>query len=108
MSLVRESIAVAVKDLRIEDSLLLYYPLPMYFWFARTAEGQRLADRAEAGMRVMLADGSYDAIFDRYQRPKIERLRLKDRHAFRIENPLLGAETPWQEKRLWFDPQTYR
>ena len=97
-----------LKDLRIEDSLLLYYPLPMYFWFARTAEGQRLAERAEAGMRTMLADGSYDAIFDRYQRPKIERLRLKDRRAFRIENPLLGAETPWPEKRLWFDPQTYR
>ena len=94
--------------LRIEDGIVLYYPLPMYFWFARNAEGQRLAERAEAGMRMMLADGSYDAIFDRYQRPKIERLRLKDRRQFRIENPFLGPETPWQDKRLWFDPRTYR
>jgi len=96
------------RALRIEDSLVLYYPLPMYFWFAPTAEGRRMAERAEAGLRAMLADGSYDAIFDRYQRAKIERLHLKDRRVFRIENPLLGPETPWRDERLWFDPRTYR
>ena len=26
-------------ELWIEDSLLIYYPMPMYFWFARTAQG---------------------------------------------------------------------
>ena len=95
-------------DLQIEDSLILYYPLPMYFWFPRTDEGRRLAARAEEGMRAMLADGTYDAIFDKYQRHKIERLRLKERTIFRIDNPFVGPETPFQDKRLWFDPQTYR
>jgi hypothetical protein len=95
-------------DLRLEDHLVLYYPLPMYFWFARTDEGRRLAARAEAGMRAMLADGSYDRVFDQYQRWKIERLRLKTRTVFRIANPLLGPETPLADKRLWFDPATYR
>ena len=97
-----------LRDLRIEDSLLLYYPLPMYFWFAKTPEGQRLAQRAEAGLRLMLADGSYDEIFDRYQRAKIERLHLKTRKAYRIDNPFLGPETPLADRRLWFDPTTYR
>jgi len=97
-----------LRDLRIEDSLLLYYPLPMYFWFAKTPEGQRLSQRAEAGLRLMLADGSYDEIFDRYQRAKIERLQLKKRTIFRIENPFLGPETPLADRRLWFDPATYR
>lgn len=97
-----------LRDLRIEDSLILYYPLPMYFWFARTPEGRRLAQRAEAGLRLMLADGSYDEVFDRYQRAKIERLHLKTRTIFRIENPFLGPETPLADKRLWFDPKTYR
>jgi ABC-type amino acid transport substrate-binding protein len=97
-----------LKDLRIEDGLILYYPLPMYFWFPRTPEGRRLAERAEDGMRAMLADGSYDAIFDAYQRPKIERLHLKARRVFRIENPFLGPQTPLADKRLWFDPRTYR
>jgi ABC-type amino acid transport substrate-binding protein len=97
-----------LRDLRIEDGLILYYPLPMYFWFAKTGEGRRLAERTEAGMRTMLADGSYDEIFDRYQRSKIERLHLKTRTTYRIENPFLGPETPLADKQLWFDPKTYR
>lgn len=97
-----------LKDLAIENGILFYYPLPMYFWFPKTAEGRRLAARAEEGMRMMIADGTYDRIFDRYQRPKIERLRLKKRRIFRIDNPFVGPETPFADKRLWFDPQTYR
>ncbi|HYI10433.1 MAG TPA: hypothetical protein VEK57_15340 [Thermoanaerobaculia bacterium] len=95
-------------DLRIEDSIVLYYTLPMYFWFPRTAEGRRLAARAEEGMRSMIADGTYDAIFDKYQRRKIERLRLKERRIFRIDNPFLGPETPLADRKLWFDPRTYK
>jgi len=92
----------------IEDSIVLYYPMPMYFWFPKTDEGRRLAARAEEGMRMMIADGTYDRIFDSYQRQKIERLRLKERRIFRIGNPLLGAETPFADKRLWFDPKTWK
>jgi len=95
-------------DLYIEDSIVFYYPLPMYFWFPKTREGRRLATRAEEGMRMMIADGTYDRIFDKYQRSKILRLHLKDRRLFSIPNPNVGPETPWKEKRLWFDPQTYK
>jgi hypothetical protein len=98
----------ALPDLRIEDTIVLYYTFPMYFWFPRTSEGRRLAARAEEGMRMMIADGTYDAIFDKYQRHKIERLRLKERRIFRIENPFLGPETPLADKKLWFDPLTYK
>lgn len=98
----------ALPDLFIEESLVLFYPLPMYFWFPRTDEGRRLAARAEEGMREMIADGTFDAIFDRYQRRKIEGLRLKQRRILRIENPFLGPETPLADRRLWFDPATYR
>ncbi|MEA2238349.1 MAG: hypothetical protein QOC81_3073 [Thermoanaerobaculia bacterium] len=95
-------------DLRIEEHLILYYPLPMYFWFSKTPEGKRLAARAEEGMRMMIADGTYDRIFDKYQRRKIERLRLKERRIIRIANPFLGPTVPFSDKRLWFDPQTYK
>jgi ABC-type amino acid transport substrate-binding protein len=98
----------ALPDLAIEDRILFYYPLPMYFWFPKTPEGRRLAARAEEGMRAMIADGTYDRIFDRYQRWKIERLQLAKRTIYRIDNPNLGPETPFADKRLWFDPQTYR
>jgi hypothetical protein len=56
----------------------------------------------------MIEDGTYDRIFDQHQRRKIERLRLKERRIFRIDNPFLGPETPFADQRLWFDPQTYR
>jgi len=95
-------------ELCIEDHIIFYYPLPMYFWFPKTAEGRRLAARAEEGMRMMIADGTYDRIFDKYQRSKIERLRLKDRKIFSIPNPNVGPETPFADKRLWFDPKTYK
>ncbi len=95
-------------DLHIEENLIFYYPLPMYFWFSKTDEGKRLAARAEEGMWMMINDGTYDQIFDKYQRPKIERLRLKDRKIFKVNNPFLGPKTPIDDKRLWFDPQTYK
>jgi ABC-type amino acid transport substrate-binding protein len=98
----------SMPDLHIENSIVFYYPLPMYFWFPKTTEGKRLAARAEEGMRMMIKDGTYDRIFDKYQRRKIERLRLKDRKIFRIKNPFLGPETTFSDKRLWFDPKTYR
>jgi ABC-type amino acid transport substrate-binding protein len=98
----------AMPSLRIEDNIIFYYPLPMYFWFPKTENGRRLAARAEEGMRMMLADGTYDRIFDRYQRHKIEQLHLKERRIFRIANPLLGPETPFNDKRLWFDPKTWK
>jgi ABC-type amino acid transport substrate-binding protein len=98
----------ALPDLAIEEKLVLYYPLPMYFWFSRNEDGRRLAKRAEEGMRAMIADGTYEAIFDKYQRPKIERLRLKNRKILRMPNPNVGPETPFDDKRLWFDPRTYK
>jgi ABC-type amino acid transport substrate-binding protein len=98
----------ALPDLHIEQTMILYYPLPMYFWFSKTPHGQRLAARAEEGMRMMTRDGTYDRIFDKYQRHKIERLRLKERRILRIGNPYLGPETPFADRKLWFTPQTYR
>jgi hypothetical protein len=97
----------AMPDLRIEENLILYYPMPMYFWFSKTEEGKRLAVRAEEGMRMMIEDGTYDHIFAEFQDYKIEKLRLKERKIFRINNPFLAPETPFQEKQLWFTPESY-
>ncbi len=94
-----------IPDMCIEDSFILYYPLPMYFWFSKTAEGERLAARAREGMLGMIADGTYDRIFFQYQQHKIDALHLGRRKVFRVENPLLrGLPVPFDDKRLWFDP----
>jgi len=93
-----------IPNLCIEDSLILYYPLPMYFWFPKTAEGRKMADRVREGMLKMIDDGTYNRIFFAYQGYKIERLHLKSRRIFKIDNPYLGPQTPFGDKRLWFDP----
>ncbi|MEO6002066.1 MAG: hypothetical protein ABIS43_02875 [Opitutus sp.] len=94
-------------EFEIERKVVLFYPMPMYFWFSRTVEGRRLAQRAEVGMRSMIADGTYDRIFSAYQDEKIRRLDLKHRRIIRIPNPNLGPETTMADKALWFDPATY-
>jgi len=98
----------AMPDLAIEPGIILYYPLPMYFWFAKTPEGARLAARAREGMMAMIADGTYDRIFFKYQKWKIDRLDLRHRRVFRIENPFLVPQTPFSDRRLWFDPTSGR
>jgi ABC-type amino acid transport substrate-binding protein len=95
-------------DLQIEERLMLCYPAPMYFWFSRSREGEALAARVREGMMSMIEDGTYDAIFRKYYGRAIERLDLKNRRIFRLTNPFLVPETPLGDKRLWFDPQTYR
>jgi ABC-type amino acid transport substrate-binding protein len=95
-------------DLAIEENIVLYYPLPMYFWFSKTDEGRRLAKRAEEGMWEMINDGTFGKIFEQYQGFKIDRLNLKKRKQFTITNPFLGPEAPFGDKRLWFDPKSKR
>ncbi len=90
--------------LAIEPTICLYYPLPMYFWFPKTDEGRRLAERARVGMIGMIEDGTYDRIFWKYQKEKVERLDLRHRRILTLTNPFLGPETPLGDKRLWFDP----
>jgi hypothetical protein len=46
--------------LRIGTNLLFYYPRPYYFFFNQRDAALRI--RVEAGLRKMLADGSFDAI----------------------------------------------
>ncbi len=94
-------------DLHIEETMMICYPAPMYFWFSRSPEGEALARRVREGMLSMIADGTYDKIFKTYYGRAIERLDLKNRKIFRINNPFLVPETPLKDKRLWFDPQTY-
>lgn len=77
-------------NLAIEKNLLIYYPFPYYFFFNR--EDKMLRERIEAGLRKMQKDGSFDAIFNKYHLPAIEKLKLKERRIIRLENPLLPPQ----------------
>ena len=92
----------SLPDLAIENGLLIYYPWPYYFFFNKNDKA--LAERIETGLKIMIKDGSFDAIFYKHNKAAIERANLKNRRIIRLENHRLPKATPLNEKHLWFDP----
>jgi hypothetical protein len=91
-------------ELAVEDKLLLYFPTTRYFFVQRSAAGEQLAQRVEAGLESMIRDGSFDAYFQERKGPLIARAHLATRRVFRIGNPLLTPQTPLGRRELWYDP----
>lgn len=94
-----------VPNLQIEKNLLIYYPWPYYFFFKKS--DTVLYERIERGIHKMMADGSFDAIFRKYNDKAIRQARLKERRIIRLENRFLPKDTPLNDARLWFDPARY-
>ncbi|NRR31741.1 ABC transporter substrate-binding protein [Oxalobacteraceae bacterium] len=94
--------------LAIEPTLLLHYPLPRYFFVRRDDEGRHLRERIEAGLEIMLRDGSWNALFERYKGEIIDKSGLRKRRVLQIPNPTLSPKTPLGRSELWFDPLANR
>ena len=74
-------------DLAIDQSLVIRYPNPQYFYVAKNAP--RLAERIEFGLKAMLTDGSFDAIYNKHYAAALAELKLDQRTVIEIENPFL-------------------
>lgn len=91
-------------DIVVEPHLLLHYTLPVYFWFSRDPEGQRRAQRVEAGLRSMVADGSLEKMFNERFGGVIAKYDLNHRTLIELPDPLLVPEDPVGDARLWYRP----
>ncbi len=89
-------------NLTIEKNLLLYYPFPYYFFFNK--KDAALKHRVETGLKIMLKDGSFDAIFLKYHQQAIQKLDLRNRRMITLTNPDLAPDTPLNDIRLWYKP----
>ncbi len=89
------------RDLRIDRYLLLYYPLPRYYFFAPTPEGERLAKRVEEGLHMLIDNGQFDRQYKAYKRSVLADLQLSGRHVLRIANPTLSPQTPLGNPEYW-------
>ncbi len=94
------------QGIAVEKDLLLHSIYPFYF-FVSPAE-PRLASRLKMGLEKMLNDGSFDAIFWKYNQANIERAGLARRHVIELANPALPPDTPLDDHRLWFVPSARR
>src|SRR5690606_8322310 len=74
-------------QLTMEENLMLYYPSPHYFFVNR--DNPALAERIERGLKLALADGSFDKLFfsvptHQWARDELER---NQRHMIILKTP---------------------
>lgn len=94
--------APAFPDLAVERSLAIYFPLPRYFFV--TPDQQRLAQRLEHGLQALVANGRFDQIFHEFYDELIDKVGLRKRRLFKLDNPFLSPQTPLANKAYWYDP----
>lgn len=94
-----EALAYRNRGLVIEPYLLLHYPAPLYFFVS--PRRPRLAAEIERGLESMIADGSFERLFQRRFGPTLSRLGLGQRRLLNLHNPVLPPATPLGRKELW-------
>jgi hypothetical protein len=84
-----------------EPRILLSYPAPIYYFV--NPENTVLAERLEQGLRLAIDDGSFDALFRKFNYHKLADL-MENRLVFKLRNPSLHPKTPIDEDKLWVLP----
>lgn len=83
-------LAEPLGGLCIEPSILLHYAFPLVFYVHPEKPG--LAGWIESGLRKLTLSGELDQFFRAYHGNIVERLRLRERRLFTLENPIIPAE----------------
>lgn len=91
------------QGLAIETDWLLHYPGAVYFFVSNN--NAQLAERIEQGLRMALADGSFDLLFQKYFSNHLKKMRLSERKLIKLHNPLLPPLTPLTDSALWYLPE---
>lgn len=89
-------------DLAIDRHLLIKYPYAQFFYVSKAAP--HLAERLRDGLKQMIRDGSFDALFAKHFAKPLAELDLGHRVVIELENPYLPSWVPLQRKELWFNP----
>ncbi len=75
----------SVDNLVPEQTLLIYMPLPVYFYVS--PEQPVLADRLTVGLKYLQENGQLDAIFKAHFGERLKRLNLSGRTLIELTNP---------------------
>ena len=89
--------------LTIERRLLLYYPMPRYFFVPRTREGERMAQRIEDGLQRLRRNGEFERRYLAWKKYVLKDLDLSGRVVLRLPNPELSPEAPLADSYWWDD-----
>lgn len=75
-------------NLVVDDDLLLYYPVAVFFFVNKNNE--TLARIIESGLRKAITDGSFDLLFEAVQDDFLSRTDIENRRIFHLENPFFN------------------
>lgn len=90
-------------NLAIDTTVALHYPTAFYFFVAPNQK--KLAQDLTKGLERAIADGSFDAVFNKYFQTFIKQADIKNRLIFDLNNPLIKAGSlPLNRAKLWFRP----
>lgn len=78
-------------DIKIEDSLLIYYPFPLYL-FVNQNEPE-LAARVELGLQRLKKSGEFDKLFAHYYKERLSSLNLQQRKMIKLNNPTISEKS---------------
>ncbi|MFT7561837.1 MAG: hypothetical protein ACI93R_003768 [Flavobacteriales bacterium] len=97
---VLENIKEEHSDLTFEKNLIIYYPLPVFFYISQRAPV--LAERLERGMKIMKSSGEFDDLFFKHFGTIVDALDLKNRRVIMLENNHLNKNIKIEKNYLWF------
>jgi len=88
-----------VQGLIYDDTIVLYYPSPRFFFTAKS--NVTAIKRIEEGLIISYEDGSLQKLWEKYYQPSIDFVNLKKRRIFEIDNPFLGGVDASYEKYFY-------
>jgi len=85
-----------IKNLVLDDSISLYYPLPRFFFTAK--KNIEATSRIAEGLKIAYNDGSFLKLWEKHYRQSVEFVNLKFRKIFKIDNPFLqGVDNSYEK-----------
>ncbi|WP_036666098.1 hypothetical protein [Paludibacterium yongneupense] len=93
----------AAEGMVIDRYIVMHYPTAFYFFVNRG--NVALAATVRRGLLRTLADGSFEALFQKTFGAQLKAARLENRRVIELANPLLPTETPVMQSVLWFRPR---
>jgi len=90
-----------LQGLSVDDSFAIAYPLPRFYYIS--SHNSLAKARIEEGLKIAYHDGSLMQLWSHHYADSINFAHLKQRHIFRIPNPLI-TKLPKDYEQYFYDP----
>lgn len=90
-----------LENMIIDEHIVIIYPTASYFFV--TPRRPKLAEDLQIGFEKIIADGSFEKLFQKYNRAHLEKLNIDGRIKIYLQNPLLNPKSmPLNRTELWY------